>query len=181
MFRPLTTGVAALVEALTFIVGFALYATLLSNYTTGDPTAAESAAFLAEHETTFYLWNIVIFIVFGIVLVVLGLGLHEMLRGGAPALAQVATAFALIWAGLVIATGMIANIGISTVTALRETEPALAPESGRPSTRCRTGWAEATRWSAGSGCCSSASPPAEPTSCPVRWPTWASSSVRPVW
>jgi hypothetical protein len=119
-------GIAALVAALTFVVGFVLYATLLADYTTGDPDPAESVAFLADHQTTFYLWNLVIFILFGVAIVVLALALHELLRPVSPTLAPVATAFGLIWAGLVIATGMIANIGIGTVVDLYEEDPARA-------------------------------------------------------
>jgi hypothetical protein len=119
-------GAAALIDALTFVVGFAVYATLLADYTTGDPVPAESVVFLTEHQTTFYLWNLLIFIVFGIALVVLALAIHQLLSQVSPALAPVATAFGLIWAGLVIATGMVANIGIGTVVDLSETDPAQA-------------------------------------------------------
>ena len=52
------------------------------------------------------------------VLVVLALALHARLKDGSPAIMQTATAFGLIWAGLVIASGMIANIGNSTVVGL---------------------------------------------------------------
>ena len=56
--------------------------------------------------------------VFGVVLVVLALTLHARLKDGSPTMMQVATAFGLIWAGLVIASGMIANIGNSAVVGL---------------------------------------------------------------
>jgi hypothetical protein len=119
-------AVAALVEAVTFVVGFALYATLLADYTTGDPSPADSVAFLVEHQNTFYVWNLVIFIVFGLALVVLTLAIHELLKPLSPSLAPIATAFGLIWAGLVFATGMIANIGIGTIVDLHEQDPAQA-------------------------------------------------------
>jgi len=57
-------------------------------------------------------------VVFGVVLVVLALALNARLKDGSPAIVQTATAFGLIWAGLVIASGMIANIGNSTVVEL---------------------------------------------------------------
>jgi hypothetical protein len=114
-------GVAALSAAATFVFGFALFATLLSDYTTGDPTPGESVAFVADNELALYVWNLVILIVFGVVLVPLVLALHERSRSGAPFLAGTALAFGLIWAGLVIAAGMIANIGLATVTDLYDT------------------------------------------------------------
>lgn len=119
-------GVAALIEAATFVFGLVMFATVLSDYTTGDPTPAESVAFVADNKVALYVWNVVIFIVFGIVLVPLALALHERLKVDAPALAQTATAFGLIWAGLVIAAGMITNIGLGTVVDLYDSDPARA-------------------------------------------------------
>ncbi|MFC6799729.1 DUF4386 family protein [Haladaptatus sp. DYSN1] len=112
-------GIAALVDAATFVVGFALFFTLIaaSNYgSLTDPSA--SVEFLVANQLTMYVWNLTIYIVFGIALVVLALALYARLRDGAPALSQVATAFGLIWAGLVIASGMVANVGIGAVVEL---------------------------------------------------------------
>lgn len=119
-------GIAALIEAATFVVGFALFATVLADYTTGDPTPRESVAFLVDHQTVLYVWNLVIFIVFGLLLVPLTVALYERLRAGTPALAQVAAAFGLIWAGLVLAAGMVANIGVGAVANLHDMDPARA-------------------------------------------------------
>ncbi|MFW2382607.1 MAG: DUF4386 family protein [Acidimicrobiales bacterium] len=119
-------GVAALTAAATFVVGIGMFVSLLSDYTTGDPTPGESVAFLVDHQATLYVWNVVIFIVFGIALVPLVLVLHERLRNGSPLLGRTATAFGLIWAGLVLAAGMVTNIGIGTVADLHETDPARA-------------------------------------------------------
>ena len=65
-----------------------------------------------------YIGNLLIYVVFGVVLVVLALALHARLKDGSPAIMQATTAFGLIWAGLVIASGMIANIGNSAVVDL---------------------------------------------------------------
>lgn len=119
-------GVAALVAASTFIFGIALFATVLTDYTTGDPTPGESVAFLVDNQAALYIWNLVIFIVFGIALVPLVLALRERLHESAPALSQAATAFGLIWAGLVVAAGMVSNIAIGTVADLYDTDPARA-------------------------------------------------------
>jgi hypothetical protein len=119
-------GIAAVIEAGTFVFGFALYATMLSDYTTGDPTPAESVAFVTDHQVELYLWNLVIFIVFGIVLVPLTLALGERIAVRNTALAATATAFGLIWATLVVAAGMIANLGISTIADLDKADPQAA-------------------------------------------------------
>lgn len=119
-------GAAALVAASTFVFGLVLFATVLADYTTGDPTPAESVAFLADHQAVLRLWNAIIFIVFGVALVPVALTLFHHLKAAAPVLAHTATAFGIIWAGLVLATGMVANIAIGTVADLNDTDPAKA-------------------------------------------------------
>jgi hypothetical protein len=113
-------GVAALLEAATFVVGFALFATLLASadYGSLDVDPAEHVAFLADNQTVLYVWHLIVYVAFGAFLVVLTLALHERLRAGSPAIAQIATAFGMIWATLVIATGMVENIGAGVVVDL---------------------------------------------------------------
>jgi hypothetical protein len=75
------------------------------------------------NETSLYAMHLLIYVVFGVVLVVLVLALHDRLKAGAPTTMQAATAFGLIWAGLVIASGMISNIGTAVVVDLYSTDP----------------------------------------------------------
>jgi hypothetical protein len=109
-------GIAALIEAALYVTGFAMFLTVL------DPAGyvghAQKVAFLADNQVSLFIANLLIYVVFGVVLVVLVLALHARLKNEAPATMRTATAFGLIWAGLVIASGMIANIGNSTVIAL---------------------------------------------------------------
>lgn len=121
-------GLAALFEAAAFVAGFAVFAAVLEPARYGS-TAIEPArhiAFLASHQPMMLAWNLVIYVAFGLVLVVLALALHERLKADTPALALVATALALIWAGLVIASGMIANIGMGVLVDLHATDPGAA-------------------------------------------------------
>ena len=108
-------GIAALIESGTFIFGFALLATVLGPLFQGDLDGTETVRFLAAHETLYYVWNLVIYVLFGAMLVVLSLSLQERLKEPSRALMPIATAFGLIWAGLVIASGMVANVGAATV------------------------------------------------------------------
>jgi len=121
-------GVAALIEAATFIVGFWLFFTLLApaGYGAGDTDPEMSVAFLANNQTIMYIWNLIIFVVFGIFLVVLVLALYDRLKATSTAMVQTAAAFGLIWAALVIASGMVANIGLGTVVDLYGKNPAQA-------------------------------------------------------
>lgn len=121
-------GVAALVEAATFVVGFAVFLAVLlpAGYLEADLDPSQKAAILADNQTIVSISYLTSYVVFGIFLVVLALALYERLKAAAFATAQTATAFALIWAGLVIASGMTANIGIGRVVDLYGSNPAQA-------------------------------------------------------
>ena len=119
-------GVAALIEAATFVVGIALAFTILAPYATGALDPGQTVAFLADNGAILYVWNLIIYVLFGVFLVVLVLALYERLKAGSPAMAQTASAFGLIWAGLVIASGMIFSIGLGTVVDLYVEDPAQA-------------------------------------------------------
>ena len=114
----------ALVAAATFVFGIALFATSLSDYTSGDPTPAESVDFLVGHQTTLFVWYLVIFVVFGVAIIPLARALHRRLVDVSPQLADIGAVFAYIWAGLMFATGMNSNIGIGAVADLDKTDPA---------------------------------------------------------
>ena len=117
-------GVAALIEAAAYVVGFGLYLTLLDSSDYVGPV--RKVAFLVDNQGIIYIGNLFIYVVFSAFLVVLALALYERLKADSPALAQTATAFGLIWAGLVIASGMIFNVGIGTVVDLYGKDPAQA-------------------------------------------------------
>ncbi|MGH1488494.1 MAG: DUF4386 family protein [Acidimicrobiales bacterium] len=119
-------GIGALIATATFIFGIALLATTMSDYSTGDPTPAESVAFEGDHATIFFLWYLVIFLVFGAAIIPLARALHGRLHSASPLLADIGAVFAYIWAGLMFATGMISNIGISAVEDLASTNPVQA-------------------------------------------------------
>ena len=120
-------GVAALIEAATYVVGLVLFATVLAPYTIGDPDPVESVAFLADNQAIMYIWNLIIYVVNSVFLVVLALALYERLKAGSSAIVQTATAFGLIWAGLLVASGMVFNVGfLGTVVDLYGEDPAQA-------------------------------------------------------
>jgi hypothetical protein len=69
---------------------------------------------------------LVTYIIFGIVLAVLALALYARLKDGTPTLAQAATAVGLIWAFVLVASGMIFNAGMAAVVGLHGANPAQA-------------------------------------------------------
>lgn len=116
-------GLAALFEAAAYIFGIAVGFTVLMPFMEGQLNPLETAAFLAENRTVLFVWNQIILVLFGIVLVVLTLALHHRLQEGSPAISQTAAVFGFIWAGLVIASGMIFNLGLGKVTELYASAP----------------------------------------------------------
>ncbi len=66
------------------------------------------------------------YVFFGILLATLALALHDRLKAGAPALMQVATVVGVIWAGSLVASGMISNAGLAPTAALYAVDPAQA-------------------------------------------------------
>ena len=116
-------GIAALTAAATVVVGIGMFATLLTDYTTGDPDVAESVAFVVDNEATLYIWNLITLLVFAVAMVPLALALHQRLKAGAAGIAQTATAFGLIWSGLLLASGMVINVGYGAVVDLFDTNP----------------------------------------------------------
>lgn len=124
--RQTIGGLAALIEAAAFVVGFVMFATVLADLGSDDLDASQTVAFLADNQAVLQLWILVIYVVFGIFLVVLALALHDRLRARSPAMAQTATAFGLVWAGLVIASGMVFSVGMEAVVELYGEDPARA-------------------------------------------------------
>ena len=108
-------GMAGIIAALTFLFGFALFVTTFEPLTTGELNTVETVEFLRDNQSIFYIWNLVIYVLFGIAQMVLTLALADRLKAVAPGIAQLTTASGLIWAGLVIASGMVANVGAAAV------------------------------------------------------------------
>ena len=107
-----------MIEALAYIVGFSVLVTLLSPDNAAEMTNLDKLAFSIEHRQILELWNMFIYVVFGIVLVVLVSALHERLKVYASSILSIATVFGFIWSGLVIASGMVANVGMDKVAQL---------------------------------------------------------------
>jgi hypothetical protein len=117
-------GLSALILAAAYVVGAALNYTRLDTSRILDPVA--KLAFIASKQTMFQLQIFFIYVVFGVCLVFLAEALFEQLKSGAPALARTATAFALIWAGLLIGAGNVFIAGLNTVAGVFGQNPAQA-------------------------------------------------------
>ncbi len=84
---------------------------------------AQKLAFLAQHETALMVSNLIGYILFGLLLPVMVLGVHRVLKPQQEDLSQVAAVFGFTWVVLVMASGMISNIGLAKVLKLAATQP----------------------------------------------------------
>lgn len=119
-------GVAALIGAAAWVVGIVLGFTILAPFVSGELDSLQEVAYIADNQAIMTAWNLIIYVVFGVVQAVLALALYERLKVGSPAMVQTATAFGLIWVGLVIAIGMVANSDLGVVAGLYGEDPAQA-------------------------------------------------------
>jgi hypothetical protein len=109
-------GIAALYAAAAYVLGFVGYIFVVDYF--GDFDPVQKVALLVDNQSFLYILNLLVYIVFGVFLVVLVLALYERLKARSPALVLTATAFGLIWAFVVIAGGMIFSIGMDNVVDL---------------------------------------------------------------
>ena len=117
-------GFAALYLAAAYLVAMPYFLVFVKYPSVVDP--AEKVALLVSNHDSMRVMHLVTYVIFGIVLAVLALALHARLKDGAPALAQAATAVGLIWAFVLVASGMIFNAGVGAVVGLHATNPAQA-------------------------------------------------------
>jgi len=114
-------GAAALYEALAYIIGFVGFIAVVNVGGIADPLAKVAA--IEANQGLLTALHLIVYVAWGAMLVVLSLALHERLNGRVSALARTATAFGLIWSVLVIASGMIYNVGMETVVSLQAANP----------------------------------------------------------
>jgi len=117
-------GFAALYLAAAYLIGMVIFLAVLDYPSITD--AAQKAALLVEMQTVVFSTNLLMYVFFGVFLIVLSLALYDRLKSGAPAIMQAATVIGIIWAGSLIASGMVANAGIAPVVALYAKDPAQA-------------------------------------------------------
>jgi len=117
-------GYAALYLAIAYLIGLILFIVVLDYPGITDP--AQKVALLVEKPMVIFATNLFMYVLFGVALVVLALALYDRLKASAPALMQVATALGIIWAGSLIASGMVSNAGIDPTVALYATNPTQA-------------------------------------------------------
>ena len=117
-------GLAALYLAVAYLAAMPFFL-LLVDYQSAVGPAAKVAS-LASNHGAMQVMYLIAYVVFGIALSILALALYERLKPAAPALMQIATAVGLIWAVMLIASGLVFNAGMGAVMTLYPSNPAQA-------------------------------------------------------
>ncbi len=115
---------SALYLAAAYLIGMLLFLVVLDYPGITDPL--QKVALLVEKQLVIFSTNLLMYVFFGIFLIVLTLALYDRLKSRAPAILLVAAVIGIIWAGSLIASGMVSNAGIGPVVALYATDPAQA-------------------------------------------------------
>ena len=117
-------GFAALYMAAAHVIGMVIFIAILDYLNITDP--AQKVALNVDKQMVIFSTNLFMYVVFGFFLIVLSLALYDLLKSGAPAIMQVAIVIGIIWAGSLIASGMVANAGLATVITIYAKDPAQA-------------------------------------------------------
>jgi hypothetical protein len=117
-------GIAALYMALAYLAAMPYFLLLVNYPSVTDPV--QKVILLRDNYTSMFAMHVIVFEFVALGLVVLGLALHDRLKGGAPALAQVGAVLGIIWACLLLASSMVFNYGMGAVIGLYATEPTQA-------------------------------------------------------
>ena len=106
-------GVAALYLAAALLLAMPFFLVVVDY--PGATDVSEKVALLAANHASMHVMYLITYVVFGVVLAVLALALHGRLSSSASGLMQVATAVGLMWAVVLVASGMVFNAGMAAV------------------------------------------------------------------
>ena len=117
-------GFAALYLAAAYLVGMIGFLAVVNVSGVADPV--QQVALMADNLAFLYIMYLIVYVVWGIFMVVLALSIYERLKASSPALMQAAAIFGIFWGCVIIISGMIQNAGMQTVVALYAKDPAQA-------------------------------------------------------
>jgi MFS family permease len=117
-------GLAALYLAAAYLLAMPFFLIVVKYPSVVDP--AEKVALLASHQGSMHIMYLITYVIFGVVLAVLALALHQRLKPAGPVVMQVATAVGLMWAVVLVASGMVFNAGMAAVAAAYPADPGQA-------------------------------------------------------
>jgi hypothetical protein len=117
-------GFAALYLAVAYLIGIVLFLFVLDYPSIVSPS--QKVALLVNQTMLIYTTNLLMYVVFGIFLVILTLALYERLLAASPTIIRLATVIGFIWAGALMVSGMVSNAGVAHTVALYAQDPTQA-------------------------------------------------------
>lgn len=117
-------GIAALAHAFAYLVGIVMAVTLI--FPILDADTAGYIEFVRDNQFLMHVWLLICYWGSAITVVVMALALYDRLKAGSVGLMQVATAFGLIWAGLIIGSGNLMLNNFHVITDLYAIDPSQA-------------------------------------------------------
>lgn len=117
-------GFAALYLAAAYLVAMPYFLVIVKYQDVVDPL--KKVAMLIANHGSMRVMYLITYVVFGIVLAMLVLALYGRLKDEAPILSQTAAVAGLIWAVVLVASGMIFNAGVAAVVGLNAASPVQA-------------------------------------------------------
>jgi len=124
-------GWAALICAITYIIGFVILISVLASfgYGTDEIDANAVVKYISENPHALIFFNTTIYILNAIALAILVLSLSEFIEINTPAIASLAKAFGIMWATLVLGAGMIGNVAAEAAYHQFSIDPVAAAET----------------------------------------------------
>lgn len=108
-------GISGIIEAILYIFGFILLFSILQPTIDETKSGIDKLKFIIEHKNIYQSWIILIYVVFGIVLIPLTIAISERFNEQPTIWTKATPIFGFIWSGLVIASGMIIIVGLDSV------------------------------------------------------------------
>lgn len=114
-------GYAGFYMAAAYALGIVVFLVVLDYPSMTDP--AQKVGLLATSGGMVWASNLLLYIGFAAVLSIFALALRDLFVAATPNLARLGFATGVIWAGLLMASGMIANAAMGPITALYASDP----------------------------------------------------------
>lgn len=107
-------GIASLICAGTYIIGFIILTLVLAPFGYGSDKIDASAVveFISKKPYFLIMWNLIIYILNAIALTLVVICVSELIKTKSFYFASLSKAFGLIWVTLVLGAGMIANVAV---------------------------------------------------------------------
>jgi hypothetical protein len=118
-------GIGSLIGAATNLFALVVFAIYLvpNGEGSGYQDIGKYIAFLVDNQVFMRLFDIIIYLIFGISLILLSLGIYERLKTNTNTMAQAVTVMGLVYAVLVIVVGTLSISSVGTVANLYTENP----------------------------------------------------------